>query len=1801
MEVYLKKCQNIFLIWCQIRCLNLKSLATRLVKMQKYCFSASYLLCCTFCSLLQVSHSSEMQIYVPLIDKICLIQQIAIRQEILDSIDLFFINASFKSCISYSYSDFKLHNHSIFAYNEKTRSCSVVYDMPEENTIINCSEHDLQFYKVIHCMPAEGFMYTFEDEVEENVTRISTVKLKATAEICIVERHPFSENFLLKRSGRLFLQSLELCFAHCRVSLVRGNCSAVLFSSDERVCLLLQQNQPLQSTDVMRKSTSQFFTVNYCDYNITETTERRYYNGTGKITNIRIDDRQLQCTVHEIPLLRVHMKHRSLLWKSINFQNCIQFCGQQFQTNLCNAVYFEAEGTTCLHLLLNASQALYEYSENNKETVHFIEKCVEVTVRPELQQESAIYSSQSDEMRTSPLSGEGSSRTYNVSEQATDFFHYVAAENVQEQYVKLYEFLEVCKVQLLNIDVVRNAFTIQVSRKIYSLNRCLHICRRQTTCIAVLFSRLNHQCKKVFQGYSGMSIIVHAHEEVVALKECFKDRPDERKYNSEPLIYYFEETQQICAAEIYKRKNLTSWEVMMINKDISNFQLCLLNCIVNNQCSAINYFQTKECFLIKSAEKNYIFIVKDDSIFAEVLYCESGTLVDKFAARDYCINKYFLYKNFNASYSSIYVPKLDKVCFLEERNEYKMFTNSTIGFCVTSFSNCIAECWLWNDEDTFCIGFLYDFYNNHCFFYSRLFIGADDDISYTSFYLLRICIDVNLVEGFYEDGIIENVTRITRVFLPALNEICTIERLPFINNFAANRVHKVPLADMLSCFAHCRVLNWTSTCNAVLYSYEEGICLFLNYNDTNQESGIIRKSSAEFYSIKHCEFSRMPVVPNNDSVVQNHNSSFEFYIFSGRTPVECNIEKKLLKEKHLSYAKSLLSPIEFSHCLSICMNNYVMTNSCNAIYYDENGRSCLYFYLPLNNTSENDLENLGLHIFVIKSCGPATRMSYQQSASIYHFFSLSENHDEEVNSYSDESDSDISENELDNVLLQDSIVQTVKLHKFMEICFIQRRNMTYIENFSVFTINTPVWTLNMCLHHCRENMHGETRCSAVLFSRLNRKCKLLSQANYEDKYLIKSYEEFVSILSCAKDREMERIDNPAPINFYLEELRQICKVEFYVLRNLTQWKVLRKLNNVTTLNKCLLSCVMESKPILCSAINYSKFGDCILLRNGRNDEFFEVKDGTLFGEIIDCELGNYKAGLFITQNNGYSFFKLSTLISVASSTKNAILKNKRENNGSMENKIQRYIINCTQEQSKSCILFELGDEEDQYKVPSGSIVGEILHCEDGTLTLGSYRQIYVPSMDKFCLLKTLNINEAEVQHLLLYSFNSTLESCVANCFSYFILDICDFFSFNRKQRVCSRYRSLENRTFSNTESVDDNEFYTLVNCTEAANAMDTFINEETEIETDFNETKVIPLKFLREVCTIERLPFADSIRAKRITLVYPKTMEICLAQCRMSFSTITCNAFLYSLAEESCVLLHYNDVPQTQNEIRKSSSHFYKILNCDNGDDDSEAELAELTDIFISWASPQSSDSQSSSSESEELQQSKEDAVNSMIQNPEAPSTSSYANTKVEVVKLYTFYEICEIEKANFKTVQGVYDIGVNHRVYSLNKCLHLCRRATATIGCQAVLFLQQKYFCRLLVNGLPQNFVIVEDGEELVFMIACYNDRIEERLDNPPPMNYYLEEMKEICVVEAYKLQNLSAWAVIANKTNVSNFKECLSMCVKHNSPEKCTAINFSLKNYCVLIKRDASKSYTVMEKSIFVEILQCVPGLFSHQIYDI
>ncbi|XP_003366857.1 hypothetical protein Tsp_14931, partial [Trichinella spiralis] len=147
---------------------------------------------------------------------------------------------------------------------------------------------------------------------------------------------------------------------------------------------------------------------------MTESSQRRDYNGRGKKINLRIGSMRVQCTVHEIPLLRKHMKQQCLLWKSKTLQHCIKFCARQYRANLCNAVYFEAEEKTCLHLLLNASQALHEYTESGKETIHFIEKCVEVAERQENQQESAINRIQSDETSIYSPSRQRCCRTNNI-------------------------------------------------------------------------------------------------------------------------------------------------------------------------------------------------------------------------------------------------------------------------------------------------------------------------------------------------------------------------------------------------------------------------------------------------------------------------------------------------------------------------------------------------------------------------------------------------------------------------------------------------------------------------------------------------------------------------------------------------------------------------------------------------------------------------------------------------------------------------------------------------------------------------------------------------------------------------------------------------------------------------------------------------------------------------------------------------------------------------------------------------------------------------------------------------------------------------------------------------------------------------------------------------------------------------------------------------------------------------------------------------------------------------------------------
>ncbi|KRX76028.1 hypothetical protein T06_7997 [Trichinella sp. T6] len=1221
--------------------------------MQKCYFSTSYLLFCAFCSLLQ---------------------KIGIREEILNSMGLYLSASSFRYCIAYSYSDFSPYNYSIFAYNEKERSCSPMYDVPEENIIDDCSEqlHDLQFYKVTHCLPAEGFMYSFEEEVEENVNRINAVKLKATAEICIVERHPFSENFLLKRTGMFFLKSLELCLAHCRVLSMRGKCHAVLFSAEEKVCLLLRQNQPLQSRDVMRKSESQLFALNYCYYNMTESSESRYYNGSGKIINLRIGSMRVQCTVHEIPLLSEHMKHQCLLWNSKTFRHCIKFCVRQFRANLCNAVYFEAEEKTCLHLLLNASQALNEYSESKRETVHFIEKCVEVAERHEYLQQSAINRIQSDETSISSASRTRRPRccrTRNVREQELDFFYYVPSENIQVQYAKLYEFFEICKVQLLNISIIRNAFTIQTVRKIYSLNRCLHICRRHTSCMAILFSQLHHKCKKIFKGRSSNSISVHAHEMVVALKECFKDRPDERKWNPKPLIYYFNETQEICAAEIYKQKNLTSWEVMTIDKDVSNFQVCLLKCILNDECIAINYFLTKECYLIKPAKENNIFVCLQ----------LQHNMTESSESR---------YYNGSGKIINLRIRSMRVQCTVHEiplrrahmKLRWLLWDSKTllhcIKFCAQQFWVNLCNAVYFEAEEKTCL---------HLLLNATQALYEYSESKKETVHFIEKCVEVNEQQEYQQGSAINRIqpdeTRISSPSRPISSTTHNIREpeLDFFHYVAAENV-KEGHAKLYEFFEICEVqllniglirnafaieipqkiysLNRClhicrrhTSCMAILFSQLDHKCkkIFKGRSSSSilvhaDETVVALKEcfkdrpderkcntepliyyfnetqeicAAEIYKQKNLTSWEIMTIDKDVSNFQMQKCYFNtsYLLFCAF----CSVLQKIgIREEILNSMGLFLSAASFKYCIAHSYSDFSPYNY-SIFAYNEKARSCSPLYdIALENIIDNCSDQLhDLQFYKVTHCLPVNEQQEYQQGSAINRIQPDETRISSPSRPISSTTHNIREPELDffHYVAAENVKEGhAKLYEFFEICEVQLLNIGLIRNAFAIEIPQKIYSLNRCLHICRRH----TSCMAILFSQLDHKCKKIFKGRSSSSILVHADETVVALKECFKDRPDERKCNTEPLMYYFEETQEICAVEIYKQKNLTSWEVMAINKDVSNFQACLFKCIINNE---CCAINYFPTKECYLIKPADESHIFIVKDNSIFAEELYCESG----------------------------------------------------------------------------------------------------------------------------------------------------------------------------------------------------------------------------------------------------------------------------------------------------------------------------------------------------------------------------------------------------------------------------------------------------------------------------------------------------------------------------------------------------------------------------------------------------
>ncbi|KAL1239037.1 hypothetical protein T4A_5532 [Trichinella pseudospiralis] len=604
----------------------------------------------------------------------------------------------------------------------------------------------------------------------------------------------------------------------------------------------------------------------------------------------------------------------------------------------------------------------------------------------------------------------------------------------------------------------------------------------------------------------------------------------------------------------------------------------------------------------------------------------------------------------------LYIPMIDKICLLEKLNlSLLFFKNETTFSAVTTFAHCVGICYQ---------NFLYSNYQilsfdtvkKRCTHYaigSRMRVDNTENANQTdiAFYFIEECVNVNSSHTVDEGEVEENISENDTILLAPLHEICTVERLSFGASRKAKRIDIIfYCAHLEICLSNCRVTTSPAACNAVLFSSSEGICTLLDYKADQRQNNenSPRKFISDFFVLHDCRYAKEAVESQmqtlHDYAISEHQN-IQIQMESLRKVIICDIYRLPFAEKFLSMRINLWLTNALEDCLKLCIFNNSTSGNCNSVYYSKKLNTCLIFNIvnESNVHMENTTHSSPPFIYYLNNCTEKDKASspiydsenesggeYFEDAQEYRLDEMVyENYNIDLELEVDEEEEDDDDGSMSssftfgNIIFEQGIInssatETVKFYDFMEICITEKLDFKLVEYAVASDIPKICWSLNSCLQACRSSL-TRTGCRAVLFSRQNSKCFLLSIGSIFDNVAVHPEEELVRLVSCKKDRENERANNPEPLRYYIEEMRQVCLIELYTLTVLTSWIPIKTITDVDSLQKCLQFCVTEKQ---CSAFNFSNMKECALHKSGSLDDIYSRPNNSVFAEILYCEPGN---------------------------------------------------------------------------------------------------------------------------------------------------------------------------------------------------------------------------------------------------------------------------------------------------------------------------------------------------------------------------------------------------------------------------------------------------------------------------------------------------------------------------------------------------------------------------------------------------
>ncbi|KRY50012.1 hypothetical protein T03_3541, partial [Trichinella britovi] len=462
---------------------------------------------------------------------------------------------------------------------------------------------------------------------------------------------------------------------------------------------------------------------------------------------------------------------------------------------------------------------------------------------------------------------------------------------VTSAYVHLHRHFEICKINIIHNGKIENVTSIRMIPHVRSTNKCLHFCRpilRQLSYCAIVYSKKDYKCQLLKRDNEGRGTYsVDDEKNVIELLRCYSDRLYERRKNPPPVRFYLKEVGEICVLEFYNATQISSFNAIEILENIENIKSCIYVCrqrFHRDLCLAISYNKKKQCTLLRKASYIRLYNVEPQSLFAEILFCEQGTLQ--------CKSIPF----------ALYVKEVQMTCVLDQLK----VSNSTLRLYEMrkvwskSFDECILMCNFLLPENK-CNAIKYSQNLMKCYLLVGHIISKPTETQNESH-------DVTFVYGCSEGSHylheVENYSELvlggTFVSLQTeiLNKTFIIEKRPTVDSINSKIIETVQKEFIADCIATCYVKSWQTGCNAVIYNPKASLCTLLKHGTPTPPITFTHHGMILMFLL-HLILPR-DVKVNSIVIEATHNISYELRAECCAAVAPCELKILQLDSKRIS-------------------------------------------------------------------------------------------------------------------------------------------------------------------------------------------------------------------------------------------------------------------------------------------------------------------------------------------------------------------------------------------------------------------------------------------------------------------------------------------------------------------------------------------------------------------------------------------------------------------------------------------------------------------------------------------------------------------------------------------------------------------------------------------------------------------------------------------------------------------------------------------------------------------------------------